>query len=172
MATGHTSSNTYERSARLLYLRQQQSRIRQEVQAALPPVKLRQICYVWVDGQYKLGRIVRISASKQTLGTWNARIHPFSHRGKAMPPWSVCQPAHMVRTDPPECECLDCSREFYPHEMADPIVCAECAQRLDMRDIEAIDDGLATFWADWYEDDDLGQQSCRSRFTDQDRTMR
>jgi hypothetical protein len=143
-----------------------QAEIRQEVQEALPPVKLRQLCYVWHDGEYRAGRIVRISARRKQPGTWNCRIYPFAHRGKHMPPWQVCQPAHMVRTDPPECECVNCSREFYPYEMAENNICAECAQGADMPGIEAAD-SAAAFWADWYEDDDSGQR--RSRLADQNR---
>ena len=152
MATGQTPSNTYTRSARLHYLARRQAEIRQEVREALPLVKLRQICYVWHDDEYKPGRIVRISASRKHPGTWNCRIYPFSHRGKALPAWQVCQPAHMVRTEPPECACVDCSREFYAHEMVDNNICAECAQGADYAEIEVLDDP-GIFWADWYEDD-------------------
>ena len=118
------------------HLTRQQARIRQETKAALPRVNIVQLCDVWHDHEYKADRIVRLSLSKFGTGEFWARIHPFEHRGKHLPPWSVCQPADMVRTDPPEWECIGCGREFYRHEMAETDACAECAQGIDYAEIE------------------------------------
>ena len=116
MTSTINSSNLYTKAAYGLSMARQREQLRQEVQEALPSLKIGQIVYCWRDeldsdgepidgqGQYEAARVIRIAQSKFNPGKWLATVQRFeSGPGR----WTMSGPVDAFKTYLPGVDDVD-----------------------------------------------------------------